>query len=118
MPINRHGVELGVFVGVANLLIFQHNLPPAVDVRSVPAYNQDVESAERLALMESTALTLLVAGFARSLDTFIVAGAIVVAVDFAFKYLNAVNPDTGKIHGAQSNSANGQHPLPDYQMAG
>jgi len=119
MAVNRHGVELGVLLGLANTIIFLHFLPPVADVRSADAFNQQIESSERTALMATTALTLLVAGFARSIETFMIGGAIVVGVDFAFKHANAVNPSTNKMVPAASSTGIGDaggsvHPLADY----
>lgn len=116
MAVNRHAVELGVLLGLANAVIFMHNLPPVSDVRSAQPYNPQVESGERTALLETTALTLLVAGFARSLETFAIAGAIVVAVDFTYKHANAVNPGTNKmaVAGSGGLDMSNVHPLPDY----
>lgn len=121
MPVNRHAVELGVAVGLVNSLIFMHFLPPVADVRTAQPYNQDIEGSERTALLATTMFTLLVAGFAKSWDTFIIGGVVIVGVDFAFKHANAVNPDTGKMNVApESGGLNMQdsiHPLPDYSQA-
>jgi len=118
MPINRHAVELGVLVGAVNAFIFMHNLPPTADVRSADAFNAQIESAERTALLETTAFTLLVAGFARSLETFAIGGLVIIAVDFTFKHANAVNPNTNKMdmHKDQGLDMSSVHPLPDYAM--
>lgn len=112
--VNRHAVELGVFIGLVDAVIFLHYLPPAADVKTFPANNQDIESSERTALLVSTAFTLLVAGFAKSWDTFIIGGAVIVATDFAFKHANAVNPGTGKMTGGTQSGMDNVHPLPDY----
>lgn len=121
MPVNRHAVELGVGVGLVNSLIFMHFLPPVADVRTAQPYNQDIEASERTALLATTMFTLLVAGFAKSWDTFIIGGVVIVGVDFAFKHANAVNPDTGKmVEAPESGSLNmmdSVHPLPDYSQA-
>lgn len=116
MPINRHGVELGVIVGLVNVVIFLHFLPPVTDVKAAPPFNTDVETSEREALMVCTAFTLLVAGFGRSLETFMIGGAVVIGVDFAFKHANAVMPGTSKMvpAAAQSMDVGTSHPLPDY----
>jgi len=105
-------------VGLANTVIFLHFLPPVADVRSADAFNQQIESSERTALMATTALTLLVAGFARSVETFMIGGAVVVGVDFAFKHANAVNPSTNKMmtSGGQGMDTGNVHPLPDYSQ--
>ena len=116
MPINRHAVELGVLVGLTNTVIFMHYLPPITDVRSAQPFNAQVESSERTALLATTALTLLVAGFARSLETFMIGGAIIVGVDFAYKHANAVNPSTNKLVSSDQGGLDmsNVHSLPDY----
>jgi hypothetical protein len=115
MPVNRHAVELGVFVGLVNTVVFLHFLPPVADIKTFPPNNNDVESSERTALLVTTAFTLLVAGFARSWDTFIIGSAVVVGVDFAFKHANAVHPATGKMTTQPENAGlDNVHPLPDY----
>jgi hypothetical protein len=118
MPINRHAVELGVLVGLGDLLIFQHFMPTVADVRTADSFNPDIESAERTALLVTVAFTLLVSGAVRSLDTFVIAGAVIVATDFAYKHANAVNPNTGKMTPVSNSGGGGDaasvHPLPDY----
>jgi hypothetical protein len=120
MPINRHGVELGVFLGIADLLIFTHFMPPVADVKAGEQFDTIAESSEREALLAATALTLLVAGFARSMDSFIVGGAVLLGVDFAFKHAIAVHPQTGTMSapGERQSGSDNVHPLPDYSMAG
>lgn len=119
MPINRHAVELGVLVGLANTIIFLHYLPPVSDVKAATPFNKNVESSERTALIATTAFTLLVAGFARSVETFMIGGAVVVGVDFAYKHANAVNPGTNKMvpTGQDSMDVSNVHSLPDYAGA-
>lgn len=119
MAINRHGIELGVLVGLGNTLIFMHFMPPVSDVRAADPFNQQVESSERTALLVTTAFTLLVAGFGRSVETFMVGGAVIIGVDFAFKHANAVNPNTNKMVPAGSGGLDttGVHPLPDYSAS-
>lgn len=116
MPVNRHAVELGVFVGLVDTVIFLHFLPPVADIKTFPSNNNDIESSERTALMVTTAFTLLAAGFAKSWDTFVIGGAVIVGVDFAFKHANAVNPETGKMAQAESPGLGNIHPMPDYSQ--
>jgi hypothetical protein len=122
MPIsvNRHAVEVGVLTGLANLLIFQHFMPPVADVKTADQFNPLIESSERTALLLSTGVTVVISGMVRSWDTFLVAGAIIVAIDFAYKHANAVNPDTGTMQspGSVDMSGGNLHPLPDYQAVG
>ena len=120
MPVNRHAVEVGVLVGVANLLIFQHFMPPVSDVKTADQFNPLIESSERTALFASIAVTALVAGMVRSWDTFLVGGVVIVGIDFAYKHANAVHPDTGTMSapGSTDMSAGNLHPLPDYADVG
>ena len=91
-------------------------MPPVADVKAAQPFNQDIETSERTALMVTTAFTLLVAGFGRSLETFMIGGAVVVGVDFAFKHANAVVPGTSKMAPpiAQGMDVGSSHPMPDY----
>jgi hypothetical protein len=115
MPINRHAVEVGVLAGVANLLIFQHYMPPITDVKAADQFNPLAESSERTALLLAVGSTAVIATFVRSWDTFLVGGIVIVAVDFAYKHAIAVHPDTGTMQspGGQYSDAS-VHPLPDY----
>lgn len=118
MPtINRHAVEVGVLVSFGNLLIFQHFMPSVTDIKASDQFNPLVESSERTALLVATGFTALVSGFVRSWDTFLIAGATIVAIDFAMKHANAVNPDTGTMAGpgGASMDTTSIHPLPNYE---
>jgi hypothetical protein len=111
----RDGMETLVGVGAAAgaLLIYNHFVPGVADVRQVDAMNPDIESAEREALFASSAFVLVTAGVMRSLRTFIIGGVAIVAVDFAIKHANAVDPNTGKMAPAESATAT-SYPMPDY----
>jgi hypothetical protein len=114
---NRHAVEVGVLVAFGDFLIFQHFMPPVADVRAADQFNPLAEGSERTALLVATAFTVLVSGFVRSFDTFIIAGAAVVMMDFAFKHAVAVHPETGTMQGPSGGSMEGGnvHPLPSYE---
>lgn len=110
-----HGAQIGVLAGIANLLIFQHYMPNVADIRTAHPFNQDIEKAEREALLISIAATAVVATTVKSWDTFMVGGAIIVGIDFAYKHANAVHPDTGKMQHPGGNSLDtGAMPMPDY----
>jgi len=113
---NRHAVEVGVLVAFGDFLIFQHFMPPVTDVRAADQFNPLAEGSERTALLVATAFTILVSGFVRSFDTFIIAGGAVVMMDFAFKHAVAVHPDTGNMRGpSQAMDSGNLHSLPDYE---
>ena len=114
MPVNRHGVEAGVFLGIGNALIFNHFMPSVADVKTGQPFDPVIEGSERTALLATTALTVIVAGGLRSWETFAVAGLTIVVLDFAYKHANAVHPDTGKMVQPESGQLDNVHPLPDY----
>jgi hypothetical protein len=107
----KSGLTLGVLVGIADILIYQHFVPGVADVRQADAFNPDIESAERKALLVGTAFTVVVAGFARSAEVFAIGGIALVSADFAIKHANAVNPQTGKL---QDSGTATSFPMPDY----
>jgi hypothetical protein len=121
MPVSKHAVELGVLVGVGNLLIFQHFMPPVTDVKAGPQFDDMIEGSERTALLVAVAFSTLAAGFVKSWDTFLIAGAVIIGVDFAYKHANAVHPDTNSVSGpagSDSMDMGSVHPLPSYEEAG
>jgi hypothetical protein len=109
---SAQGAQIGVLAGIANLLIFQHFMPSVSDLRTAMPFNGDAEKAEREALFLSIVATGIVATTVKSWDTFIVGGAVIVGIDFAYKHANAVHPATGKM----DNGAMGLNDLnlPDY----
>lgn len=113
-----HGAQIGVLAGLANLLIYQHYMPPVADIRTAQPFNTDIEKSEREALFISIGITAVVATSVKSWETFMVAGAIIVAIDFAYKHANAVHPDTGKVqHPTGSSLDSGSMPMPDYTQS-
>jgi hypothetical protein len=109
MPDGKY--TLGVLTGIADVLIWKHFVGPSVaDIRIADPFDGDLESAERTGLIAGTVFTLLVAGLSRSLEVFAIGGAVLVALDFATKHANAVNPSSGKMSLPTSTT----YPLPDY----
>lgn len=111
-----NATSLGVLVGIVDVAIWRHFVPSVADVRTAQPFNGDLESAERTALLVGTFFTLVVAGFARSAEVFAVGGVVLIAMDFATKHANAVNPDTGKMTQGMPNVST-DYPLPDYAAA-
>jgi hypothetical protein len=116
---NRHAVEVGILAGIGNLLIFNHFMPPVADIKLQDPLNPLIESSEREALIAAIVFTSAVSVAVRSWDTFLIAGAVLVGVDFAVKHANAVSPDTGKMAGPATASlaapaGTADHPMPDY----
>lgn len=112
---------IGVITAAGNLLIFQHFVGASVlDVRSADPHNGDIEKAERTALAAATVFTVAISGFAKSWETFAIAGVAIIAADFGIKHANAVHPMTGKAvpaggAGGYPAADVGSYPnLPDY----
>lgn len=114
MPVNRRAVEVGVLAGVGNLLIFQHFMPPVTDVKAADQFNPFAESSERTALLFAVGFSAAVATFVQSWETFLVAGIVIVGVDFAYKHAIAVHPATGTMKAPGQEDSGNIHPMPDY----
>jgi hypothetical protein len=108
-----NGMVVGVMVGVADVLIWKHFVGPSVsDIKSeFGAFDQNIESTERTALLVCTGFTLVVAGFARSAEVFAIGGLVILALDFATKHANAVDPQTGGMGDPNMSSS---YPMPSY----
>jgi hypothetical protein len=106
------GIGFGIMVGIADVLIWRHFVPTVADIRTAPAHDSDLEKAERTALLVGTGFTLLVAGFAKSAEVFAIGGSVLIALDFATKHANAVNPTSGKMEASDGVSTT--YPMPDY----
>lgn len=114
MPVSRHAVEVGVLGGLGEALIFAHFMPSVADIRAEEPYNQDIEKAERTALLVGTGWLILLTAFTQKAETFAIAGAVLVGVDFAFKHANATYPGSGTMQPPGSSSDMTLSPLPDY----
>lgn len=112
MAVSRSAVEVGVIGAVGEFLIFNHFLPPVLDVRANEPYNSEIEKAERTALIVGTAFLLLLTAFTRRSETFAIVGGALVGVDFAYKHANAVHPASGTMQRDQAEQT--MYSLPDF----
>lgn len=110
---DKHGVTVGVLTGIVDVMIWQHFVPGHADIRTAEPFNSDIESAERKALFIGSGVTLVMAGFTRSAQVFAIGGMVLVALSFATKHANAVNPNTGKMD-AHTQVESTSYPMPDY----
>jgi hypothetical protein len=114
VAMSRSAVEIGVIGAVGELLIFNHFMPPVIDVRSNQPHDKEIEKSERTGLIVGAAFLAVLVGMSPGrIETFAIAGAALVAVDFAFKHANAVHPASGTMQhpGGQEQSL---YELPDY----
>jgi len=110
---DQAGLGFGIVVGAVDVLIWRHFVPNVADIRTAEPFNQDIEKAERTALIAGTVFTLVVAGFARSAEVFAIGGLVLVALDFATKHANTTNPQTHKTE-AQNPAESTSYPMADY----
>jgi hypothetical protein len=116
-----HGAEVGAILGLVDVAIFDHFMGVSIgDLLSSPM-NDNAERAEREALYTCLVLNMGVSILMRSLEVFIVSGAVLIGVDFMSKHANAVNPSTGRMTQGQQVSGSlgpADQPMPNYEGAG
>jgi hypothetical protein len=113
MAVSRGAVEVGVIGAVGEFLIFNHFMPPVIDVRSNEPNNSEIEKSERTGLIVGAAFLVLLTAFTQKVETFAIAGGALVAIDFAYKHANAVNPNSGTMEGGGQEQA--MYAVPDYE---
>lgn len=117
MALSRTAVEVGVLGAVGEFLIFNHFMPPVIDVRANQPNDVEIEKSERTGLIVGAAFLALLTSFSPGkIETFAIVGGALVAIDFAYKHANAVHPATHTInreHGADQ----ALYSIPDYEQA-
>ena len=117
MALSRTAVEIGVIGAVGEFLIFNHFMPPVIDVRANPPYDSEIEKSERTGLIVGAAFLALLTSFSPGkLETFAIVGGALVAIDFAYKHANAVNPGSGQMEGDTGEEQN-LYAVPDYESS-
>jgi hypothetical protein len=111
--ISKAAVEVGVVGAVGEFLIFNHFMPPVIDVRANQPYDAEIEKAERTALIVGTAFMILLTSFTQKVETFAIVGGAIVAIDFAYKHANAVHPASGTMQRDMAEQA--MYSVPDYE---
>lgn len=117
MAISRTAVEIGVVGAVGEMLIFNHFMPPVIDVRANQPHDLEIEKAERTGLLVGAGfLALLVSMSPGKVETFAIVGGALVLLDYAYKHANAVNPGS---HSMQPEMGDEQslYSVPDYEAS-
>ncbi len=114
---------VGILTAAGVYLIYNNALPTAVDIRTAPPHDGDIEAERKAAAWKSALLIGVVFLVARDLNSYIISGAALVGIDYMYKHANATNPQTGKLDtsgngGSVAPSLTQAYPLPDYQEAG
>lgn len=118
MAMSRSAVEIGVVGAVGEFLIFNHFMPPVIDVRANQPHDMEIEKSERTGLIVGAAfLALLTSMSPGKVETFAIVGGALVLLDFAYKHANAVNPGS---HQMESDTGDEQslYSVPDYEAEG
>lgn len=111
--------SVGVLTAAGVYLIYNNAVPSIADVRAAPAYDQDAETARKHAAFVSAALIGVVFLVARDLNSYIISGAALFAIDAMHKHAGAVNPSTGKVESPEgAGSISSVHPMPVYDETG
>ena len=117
MALSRTAVEVGVLGSVGEFLIFNHFMPPVIDVRANQPYDTEIEKSERTGLIVGAAFLALLTSFSPGkIETFAIVGGALVAIDFAYKHANAVHPATHTIN-RESGAEQSLYAMPDYEQA-
>lgn len=117
MPMSRSAVEIGVVGAVGEFLIFNHFMPPVIDVRANQPHDTEIEKSERTALIVGSAFgALLTAMSPGKVETFVIVFGGLVALDFAYKHANAVNPGSHSME--QMGDEQSLYAVPNYEADG
>jgi hypothetical protein len=113
----------GILTAAGVFLIYQNALPTLADIRVAEPHNNDVEQARRHAAWASAALIGVVFVVSKDLNSYIISGAGLIAIDYLHKHSNATSPASGKLDtsGGGTTVAPGQavmYAMPDYDEAG
>jgi len=113
MAVSRAAVEVGVIGAVGEFLIFNHFMPPVIDVRANQPYDTEIEKSERTALLVGAGFLVLLTAFTAKVETFAIVGGALLAMDFAYKHANAVHPSSGTMQNGQQEQ--NLYAVPDYE---
>lgn len=112
------GTTVGLLTAAGVYLIYSNAVPSLADVRNAAPDDQDVERSRKTAAWISTALVAAVFVIAKDLNSYIISGASLVAIDYAYKHSNMIHPVSGKLDVDRGISVapgmSGAYPLPDY----
>jgi hypothetical protein len=106
---------IGLLTAAGIYLIYNNAMPSLTDIRTAPAFDNDVEKSRKSAAWKSALLVGVVFVVARDLNSYIISGAALVGIDYMYKHGDAVSPHTGKVDVAHvQNSLSTAYPMPEY----
>lgn len=109
------GIGLGTAAGVVS--IYSTSVPNLADVRATDPHEPNVESQRKAAAIKSVVLIGVVFAITRDRNVLIIAGSVMVGVDYMVKHANGVDPATQRLDSSQAGDSIAPDmgvPLPDY----
>lgn len=92
-----NAVMVGLAEGAVIAAVYQHAIPSMADVRTATPHNSDIEASRKRAALESAAILGLVFLMTRDVNSFLIGGLMLTAIDLHVKHANGVHPATGKL---------------------
>lgn len=96
--------EASISVGLATAVLvygtYQVTLPSVADVRVSSQDDPDIDSARKVAAWTSAGVVSAISLVAKDPTVFVIGGAMVVALDVAYRYADAVHPSLKKVAGS------------------
>jgi len=93
--------ETALLTGLATaavvVAVYQHNLPPAAQVRASAPGNPHVASSRRQAAIIAAGVVGAISILAKDPTVFVIGGATLIALDVTHRAANATDHTTGKI---------------------
>lgn len=114
-------VDSAVGIGLATaggvVAIYSHSLPNLTDVRAAEPHDSNVEGQRKASAIKAALLVLAVFAITKDKNVLIIGGSTMVAVDYAVKHANGVDPATQRLDASSGGGSIAPElaaPLPDY----
>lgn len=112
-------VVTGLAEAAAVVAIYQMSLPNVTDVRTAQPNDRDVEAARKRAAWKAAGILGIVFLLTQDLNSLLIGGATLSAIDLHYKHANGVHPSTGKLSGPEPVQTSVEDfAVPDYSDAG
>lgn len=90
---------LALVTGTMVFGIYQIQMPPASDVRTIDTENPDVQASERAATWTAAAAVAGISLISKSPEVFTMGGILVIAMAWTYRHADQVSPITKKASG-------------------
>jgi hypothetical protein len=93
----NESLAAGTGLSFGMIALYDHFLPNVADHKAAPVNNMVLDKARQHATLTGIAIVAGISFLAKSTTMFVIGGTTVVALDFAHRHANAVNPASQKI---------------------